>query len=127
MANKKINQLAARVGLADNDLLAVGDPDYGYLYKVTVSDLLAVLSPSIALRIEEVTYTANGTEGSSVTIAALDRATIMGVYRSTRYKKVLSSPASGQVVFTSVGGTLNFSSLEPLVAGETIIIDKISL
>lgn len=127
MANLKINQLGDRVGLADNDLLAVGDPDDGYLYKITVSDLLAVLSPSIALSIEEVTYVADGTEGTSVTIAALDGATIMGVYRSTRLKKVLSSPASGQVVFTSVGGTLDFSSLEPLVAGETIIIDKISL
>lgn len=127
MANLKINQLGDRVGLADNDLLAVGDPDDGYLYKVAISDLLAVLSPSIALSTEEVTYVADGTEGTSVTIASLDGATIMGVYRSTRLKKVLSSPASGQVVFTSVGGTLDFSSLEPLVAGETIIIDKISL
>ena len=127
MANLKINQLGDRVGLADNDLLAVGDPDDGYLYKISIADLLTLLGDVVTLTTEEVTYVADGTEGSSVTIAALDGATIMGVYRTTRYKKVLSSPASGQVVFTSVGGTLDFSSLEPLVAGETLIIDKISL
>lgn len=127
MANLKINQLGARVGLADNDLLAVGNPDTGFLYKVTVAGLLTVLGDAVTLTTEEVVYVADGTEGTSVTIASLNGANIMGVYRSTRYRKVLSSPVSGQVVFTSVGGTLTFSSLEPLVAGETIIIDKISL
>lgn len=127
MANKKINQLDDRVSLADNDLMAVGDPDTGFLYKVTVADLLTVLGDAVALNIEEVVYEADGTEGNDVTIAALDGATIMGVYRSTRYSKVLSSPDPGEVVFTSVGGTLTFNASEPLVIGEKLIIDKISL
>jgi len=39
MANKKINELDSRASLSLSDLLAVGDPTTGYLYKITITDL----------------------------------------------------------------------------------------
>jgi hypothetical protein len=39
MANKKINELDSRASLSLSDLMAVGDPSTGYLYKTTISDL----------------------------------------------------------------------------------------
>jgi hypothetical protein len=39
MANKKINELDSRATLTLSDLMAVGDPSTGYLYKTTISDL----------------------------------------------------------------------------------------
>jgi hypothetical protein len=39
MANKKINELDNRASLSLSDLMAVGDPSTGYLYKTTISDL----------------------------------------------------------------------------------------
>jgi hypothetical protein len=39
MANKKINELDSRSSLSLSDLMAVGDPSTGYLYKTTISDL----------------------------------------------------------------------------------------
>ena len=39
MANKKISQLDSRASLSLSDLMAVGDPSTGYLYKTTISDL----------------------------------------------------------------------------------------
>lgn len=39
MANKKISELDSRASLSLSDLLAVGDPTTGYLYKITITDL----------------------------------------------------------------------------------------
>ena len=39
MANKKISELESRASLSLSDLMAVGDPSTGYLYKTTISDL----------------------------------------------------------------------------------------
>ncbi len=39
MANKKISELDSRASLSLSDLMAVGDPSTGYLYKTTISDL----------------------------------------------------------------------------------------
>jgi hypothetical protein len=39
MANKKISELDIRTSLSLSDLLAVGDPTTGYLYKITITDL----------------------------------------------------------------------------------------
>ena len=39
MANKKISELDSRASMSLGDLLAVGDPTTGYLYKTTISDL----------------------------------------------------------------------------------------
>ena len=39
MANKKISELDSRASLSLSDLMAVGDPATGYLYKTTISDL----------------------------------------------------------------------------------------
>lgn len=127
MANKKINELDTRVGLADSDLIAVGDPSTGTLYKIPASDLLTIIGTTVTITTEEIAYIADGSEGSSVTIPELISATIIGIYRSTRLQKVLTSPLSNQVRFTSTTGKLEFSAYEPLVAGEKIIVDKISI
>jgi hypothetical protein len=44
MANKKINQLDARVGAALTDLMLIGDPTTGTSYKLTATDLKTLLN-----------------------------------------------------------------------------------
>lgn len=125
MANKKINELTVRTSLASNDLIAVADPDTGIAYKASVSDIVGVVLPSVDFTISEVTYLADGSEGTSVSIAGLVDETIVGVYRGVRMRKVLGTPAVGEVKFTASSGTLEFYSGEPLAAGEYIVVDKI--
>ncbi len=125
MANKKINQLTTRSSLANNDLIAVADPDTGTAYKIAVSDIAATVLPLVGFTIDEVIYLANGSEGTSVPITALVGKTIVGVYRGVRMRKVIGTPNVGEVKFTSSTGTLDFFSGEPLAAGEYLVIDKI--
>lgn len=47
MANKKISQLTTKPSLAGTDLILVGDPATGVLYKKLVSDLSAIITGSI--------------------------------------------------------------------------------
>jgi len=47
MANKKISQLTTKPSLAGSDLILVGDPTTGTLYKKLVSDLSSVITGSI--------------------------------------------------------------------------------
>lgn len=128
MANKKINQLDARVGLSDNDLLAVADPDTGFAYQASIADVVGIINTVLALTVTEVVYEAGGSEGSSVTIATLIDATVIGLYRGgIRFNRVLSSPGAGQYVLTISTGQIDFNAGEPLVAGERLVIDKISI
>lgn len=128
MANKKINQLDARVGLSDNDLLAVADPDTGFAYQASIADVVGIINTVLALTVTEVVYEADGSEGSSVTIATLIDATVIGLYRGgIRFNRVLSSPGAGQYVLTISTGQIDFNAGEPLVAGEKLVIDKISI
>jgi hypothetical protein len=47
MANKKISQLTTKPSLAGTDLIVVGDPTTGTLYKKLVSDLSSVITGTI--------------------------------------------------------------------------------
>ncbi|CAB4152962.1 Intramolecular chaperone auto-processing domain containing protein [uncultured Caudovirales phage] len=47
MANKKINELDSRASLSLSDLLAVGDPTTGYLYKITITDLKSLTGAGV--------------------------------------------------------------------------------
>lgn len=128
MANKKINQLSARVGLASNDLVLIGDPDTGFSYKTTVVELLAAIALVTNVTPTEIPYTADGTEGSSFTFSAIAGKKVIGIYRGgTRCDRVLSLPASGQCVLTAISGLIQFNSGEPLVNGERVIVDTITI
>jgi len=47
MANKKISELDSRASLSLSDLLAVGDPTTGYLYKITITDLKSLTGAGV--------------------------------------------------------------------------------
>jgi hypothetical protein len=83
MANKKISELDSRASMSLSDLLAIGDPSTGYLYKTTISDLKTLTGAGV--------ISFNGRYGA-VTPAE-------GDYTLTQLGDVIiTSPTNGQVV-----------------------------
>lgn len=79
--SKRIDQLTA----ATNDQAAnttwlwlIGDPATGQLYKATISQLQAALGTTT-----KEPYTATGSEGTTLTIAALSGKTILAILRES--------------------------------------------
>lgn len=83
MANKKISELDSRASMSLSDLLAVGDPSTGYLYKTTISDLKALTGAGV--------ISFNGRYGAVVPAE--------GDYTLTQLADVIiTSPSNNQVV-----------------------------
>lgn len=83
MANKKISELDSRASLDLGDLLAVGDPSTGYLYKTTISDLKTLTGAGVV--------SFNGRYGSVVPVE--------GDYSLTQLSDVIiTSPSNGQIL-----------------------------
>ncbi len=78
MANKKINELDSRASLSLSDLMAVGDPSTGYLYKTTISDLKTLTGAGV--------ISFNGRFGSVVPVE--------GDYALTQLSDVIITSAS---------------------------------
>jgi hypothetical protein len=103
--SKRIDQLtAATDAQATNDtwLWLIGDPASGQLYKVTRAQLTAAFGV-----VQSVKYVATGSEGSTLTIAALASKTILSIAREggTIYE-VTTSPDSEEFTFNSTDITL---------------------
>jgi hypothetical protein len=102
MANKKINELDSRASLSLSDLMAVGDPSTGYLYKTTISDLKTLTGAGVV--------SFNGRFGSVVPAE--------GDYSLTQLSDVIITSASnGQVLQYNgsnwVNATIDLSGYVP--------------
>jgi hypothetical protein len=102
MANKKISELDIRTSLSLADLLAVGDPTTGYLYKITITDLKTLTGAGV--------ISFNGRVGS-VTPAE-------GDYSLTQLSDVIITSASNSQVLQYngsnwVNATINLSGYVP--------------
>jgi hypothetical protein len=76
--SKRIDQLSTLTDsqvAEDSRLLAIGDPSTGQLYKCTQAQLKAVYST------QSYKHTADGSEGTTLTIEALAGKTIIAIYR----------------------------------------------
>lgn len=76
--SKRIDQLSALTDsqvAEDSRLIAIGDPSTGQLYKCTQAQQKKAYST------QKVQYTATGSEGSTLTIAALAGKNIVAVFR----------------------------------------------
>lgn len=83
MANKKINELDSRSSLSLSDLMAVGDPSTGYLYKTTISDLKTLTGAGV--------ISFNGRFGSVVPVE--------GDYALTQLSDVIiTTAANGDII-----------------------------
>jgi hypothetical protein len=102
MANKKISELDIRTSLSLSDLLAVGDPTTGYLYKITITDLKTLTGAGV--------ISFNGRVGS-VTPAE-------GDYNLTQLGDVIITSASNNQILQYngsnwVNATINLSAYVP--------------
>lgn len=105
MANKKISELDSRASLDLSDLLAIGDPTTGYLYKTTITDLKALTGAGV------ISY--NGRVGAVVPVE--------GDYSLTQLSDVIiTSPSNNQVLQFNgsnwVNAGSNFITLSSLSA-----------
>ena len=106
MANKKISELESRASLSLSDLMAVGDPSTGYLYKTTISDLKTLTGAGVV--------SFNGRFGS-VNPAE-------GDYTLTQLGDVIiTSPSNGQVLKYNGSNWVNATE-----AGETDTLDSVT-
>lgn len=128
MADKKINQLTTKTIIGNTDLILIGDPDNGEAFKITFQALRDSFLGSIGLNIEELTYTCLGTEGTSVLVGSFAGGGVANIFRGgfRPVKIVTGTPNIGEVKY-EIDGTLTVSSGEPFVAGEIIIVNKISV
>ena len=108
MANKKISELDSRASLSLSDLLAVGDPTTGYLYKITITDLKTLTGAGV--------ISFNGRVGS-VTPAE-------GDYNLTQLGDVIITSATNSQVLQFngsnwVNATINLSGYVPYTGAST--------
>jgi hypothetical protein len=111
MANKKINELDSRASLSLSDLMAVGDPSTGYLYKTTISDLKTLTGAGVV--------SFNGRFGSVVPAE--------GDYSLTQLSDVIITSASNNQVLRYngsnwVNATIDLSGYVPYT-GATANVD----
>ena len=102
MANKKINELDSRATLTLSDLMAVGDPSTGYLYKTTISDLKTLTGAGVV--------SFNGRIGTVVPVE--------GDYSLTQLSDVIITSASNNQVLRYngsnwVNATIDLSGYVP--------------
>lgn len=106
MANKKINELDSRASLSLSDLMAVGDPSTGYLYKTTISDLKTLTGAGV--------ISFNGRFGA---VSPAE-----GDYNLTQLGDVIITSASnGQVLKFNGSNWVNAAE-----AGETDTLDSVT-
>lgn len=106
MANKKISELESRASLSLSDLMAVGDPSTGYLYKTTISDLKTLTGAGVV--------SFNGRFG---TVNPAE-----GDYTLTQLGDVIiTSPSNGQVLKYNGSNWVNATE-----AGETDTLDTVT-
>lgn len=106
MANKKINELDSRSSLSLSDLMAVGDPSTGYLYKTTISDLKTLTGAGV--------ISFNGRFGAVVPVE--------GDYALTQLSDVIITSASnGQVLKYNGSNWVNAAE-----AAETDTLDSVT-
>ncbi len=109
MANKKISELDSRASLSLSDLLAVGDPTTGYLYKITITDLKSLTGAGVV--------SFNGRVGA---VSPAE-----GDYTLTQLGDVIiTSPSNGQYLQYNgsnwVNATLDLSGYVTLAGSQTI-------
>jgi Chaperone of endosialidase len=114
MANKKISELDSRASLSLSDLLAVGDPTTGYLYKITITDLKSLTGAGV--------ISFNGRVGA---VSPAE-----GDYTLTQLGDVIiTSPSNGQYLQYNgsnwVNATLDLSGYVTLAGSQTITGTKI--
>ena len=103
--SKRIDQLTAasdEQATDDTWLWLIGNPTTGQLYKVTRAQLTAAFSVP-----EPVKYTADGSEGTTLTIAALASKTILSIAREGQVMyEVDEDPDSVEFTFDGTNITL---------------------
>lgn len=94
MPDKKINELPTLTDIEINDsakLFALGNGTSGQLFKITVAQAKTLF------QLQKNKYTATGSEGSTLTIAALANKNILAILReSGPIYEVASSPNSSE-------------------------------
>lgn len=123
MANKRINQLDARVPVA-TDLVLVGDPSTGYAYKATLSSIVssAATVTKIQFKPGDGGYPAVG--ATTYTNAAFSGVDTLMVWRNG-LPQWEGNPGDGDTYYTFATTTITFS--DALAAAEKIIILAIKL
>jgi hypothetical protein len=117
MANKKINELDSRSSLSLSDLMAVGDPSTGYLYKTTISDLKTLTGAGVisfngrfgAVSPAEGDYTL--TQLSDVIITSATNGNILQ-YNGSNWVNVAAADLSGFVPYTGATSNVNLGTYD---------------
>jgi hypothetical protein len=117
MANKKINELDSRASLSLSDLMAVGDPSTGYLYKTTISDLKTLTGAGVisfngrfgAVSPAEGDYTL--TQLSDVIITSATNGNILQ-YNGSNWVNVAAADLSGFVPYTGATSNVNLGTYD---------------
>jgi hypothetical protein len=117
MANKKINELDSRSSLSLSDLMAVGDPSTGYLYKTTISDLKTLTGAGVvsfngrfgSVVPAEGDYTL--TQLSDVIITSATNGNILQ-YNGSNWVNVAAADLSGFVPYTGATSNVNLGTYD---------------
>jgi hypothetical protein len=117
MANKKISELDSRASLSLSDLLAVGDPTTGYLYKITITDLKSLTGAGVisfngrvgSVAPAEGDYTLN--QLGDVIITSATNGNILQ-YNGSNWVNVAAADLSGFVPYTGATSNVNLGTYD---------------